>query len=214
MTTLLNAVDRSRRTLAKQIDRLDGIRKTVTDELAETVADVLQAAITGAVVAALADPAVIDQLRAAIQPGAVPTPTQPQSGQERTGGLAEQRKGAALHNPSPRVQQSCGGAWTTAGALGQRLWRARASLLLALLVAATFVLLGHVTGPVGTAILLGIGGIALTLLALLLLALWWTVPHLSERSGTDPRVPAVAKPEPGHHPPADVVGSLPSPSRH
>jgi hypothetical protein len=46
------------------------------------------------------------------------------------------------------------------------LWRARASLLLALLVAATFVLLGHVTGPVGTAILLAVGGFALTLLAL------------------------------------------------
>jgi hypothetical protein len=208
MTTLLNAVDRSRRMLAKQIDRLDGILKKVTDELAETAAEVLQAAIKEAVVAALADPAVIDQLRAALQPDAVPTATQ--SGVERKDGLAEERTFSAFHNPSSPVGRSCVGVW----AMGQTLWRARTSLLLALLVAVTFVLLGHVTGPVGTAILLGVGGIALTLLALLLLALWWTVPNLTDRSGTDPRVPAVAKPEPGHHPPADVASSLPSPSRH
>jgi hypothetical protein len=173
MRPLLNGVKTAQQRLADQIERLDGMGHSLRVRLDEIVAQALRAAVRQAVVRAATDPEVIDQRLVAAQQDRVSAREPPPPTKKRERCL-----------PSRRPVEGVIGR-----GLSQMLWRARTSWLLAVLVAGTFVLLGHVMGPVGTVLLLGVGGFALTLLALLL-ALCWTVPQLTRHSRTDPEAPS------------------------
>jgi hypothetical protein len=202
--TEMNCVTKPRKSLADQIDRLDLILDGLADGLAEAVADAVQAAVKAAVAAALTNPEVLASLRQAQAP-CEPKESQPvpvpngkgwwssvrdwakgvwngvTSYRGATWTWMGQKKSACKERVSAgcsRMVQHCRSGWEKVLPWLQFLWRVRLPLLLALLVALVFGVLGFVSGPWVAAIGFGIGGFALTLQVVLAWAVWTSLPKV------------------------------------
>jgi hypothetical protein len=189
MSNTTNTIGRSqRKTLASQLDRLDGIIDTLADGLNEAVADVVRQAVAAAVEQAveavlrevLARPEVLRHLAAQAAP--VPAPVEAKAGgpsalsrawaglKARLAGAFTRardavrqtrcRVGRALRRGRVGLVEKLRSGWERVRSGARKAWRFRGPALWSAGVGLAVGVAGYLAGPVASAVALGLCGAA------------------------------------------------------
>jgi hypothetical protein len=176
-----------RKTLAEQLDRLDGIIDALAAGLNETVADVVRQAVQqtleGLVQGVLANPGLLRALAAQVMPDPPASAPAPQAGTrpalKRFGAWTAARLGAACLaarlaacdlGHQLRHRSAC--TWRRVRTAAVWTWEGRRAVGLALGVGVLAGVASFLAGPVPSALACGLSGAALTAAGRVLLPVW------------------------------------------